>query len=481
MSFRRRLVLLTTAAVALAVVVSSVVVYVVVRNELRSQVDSQLRAFAGGVFVAGVADAKLPRGAAPPADRFQVRVKRTERGVVGKRVGSRVVVPRDPLGGPGGYAEFVTASGHAVLPGRPRLPIPRPVMARVRRIAAGKSDAFLGDAVVNGVPVRVYSRPVAKGTAVVAVRSLKQVDDTLSRLAWTLLAVSIGGIVVAVALGLLVVRRGLKPLRGLNAAVEHVAETQDLTRRIPAAGNDELRQLADSFNGMLAALDRSRTAQRQLVADASHELRTPLTSLRTNIEVLQRPEGLSAGDRTRLLRDVREQLADLGVLVGDLVDLAREEEQEIEHQPFQLDELAAEAVERARLHAPGQDFDVDLQPCVVAADPFRVERALANLLDNAVKWNPPGTAVEVRVRDGVVTVRDHGPGIDPEDVPHVFDRFYRAAGARGLPGSGLGLAIVRQVADEHGGSVRVRTPPGGGAQLRLELPVAADGAAAFAR
>jgi two-component system sensor histidine kinase MprB len=252
-----------------------------------------------------------------------------------------------------------------------------------------------------------------------------------------------------------------------------VAHTQDLTSRIPAVGNDDLRRLADSFNAMLGALQRSRTAQRQLVADASHELRTPLTSLRTNIEVLQRPEGLSRDDRERLLHDVREQLADLGVLVGDLVELAREDNHDLEPQPVQLDELVAEAVRRARLHAPTQRFALDAESCSVEADPFRLERALANLLDNAVKWSPPDAPVEVMVAGGVVTVRDHGPGIDSDDLPHVFDRFYRASSARGLPGSGLGLAIVRQVAEAHGGSVRAETARGGGVLLRLELPVGA--------
>jgi len=246
--------------------------------------------------------------------------------------------------------------------------------------------------------------------------------------------------------------------------------TRNLTERIPAEGRDELGRLAASFNAMLGALEESQRAQRQLVADASHELRTPLTSLRTNIEVLQRSPALSEGDRQRLLRDVVAQLSELGTLVADLVDLAREDAGAAVREEVRLDELAADAVDRARLHFAGQDFELDAEPCLVVADPDRLERAIANLLDNAAKWNPPGAPIEVTVGDGELTVGDHGPGIAAEDLPHVFDRFYRAPAARGLPGFGLGLAIVRQVATEHGGAVRAEAAPGGGALLRLALP-----------
>jgi two-component system sensor histidine kinase MprB len=229
---------------------------------------------------------------------------------------------------------------------------------------------------------------------------------------------------------------------------------------------------------MLAELDRSVSAQRRLVADASHELRTPLTSLRTNIEVLAGGNGLAPDDRERLLRDVVAQLGELGVLVGNLVDLARDEEPDTGAGEVRLDELVAEATERARRNAPGKRFTLAAEPCEVHGVADRLERAVGNLLDNAAKWSLPGGEIEVRVRDGEVSVRDHGPGIDAADLPHVFDRFYRAPSARGMPGSGLGLAIVSQVADAHGGSVEAGAAAGGGAVVTLHLPATRPAATA---
>jgi two-component system sensor histidine kinase MprB len=260
----------------------------------------------------------------------------------------------------------------------------------------------------------------------------------------------------------------------LTAATEHVAATQDLSRRIDVGGDDELARMARSFNTMLAALDGARVAQRQLVADASHELRTPLTAVRTSIEALARaPGAVPEAERVAVLATAQVQLEDLSVLVGDLVDLARPAEptagEEVEE--VRLDLLVGEAVERARRHAPGTTFRLDARESLVSGVPSRLHRAVANLLDNAVKHGGADGVVEVEVDGGEVQVRDHGPGIAAEDLPHVFDRFYRARGARGLPGAGLGLAIVRQVAEAHGGSVRAEAvAAGGGARLVLSLP-----------
>ena len=205
---------------------------------------------------------------------------------------------------------------------------------------------------------------------------------------------------------------------------------------------------------MLGALEESDRAQRQLVADASHELRTPLTSLRTNIEVLASDRQLPPGERERLLSDVVEQLGEMTTLISELIELARGEQHRVEPEDVRLDLVAAGAVERTRRNRPGVEFRTDLARVARSTEsPETLDRALGNLLDNAAKWSPPGGEVEVSVRDGEVTVRDHGPGIDEEDLPYVFDRFYRAPSARGLPGSGLGLAIVRQVAQAHGGTV----------------------------
>jgi two-component system sensor histidine kinase MprB len=220
----------------------------------------------------------------------------------------------------------------------------------------------------------------------------------------------------------------------------------------------------------MGALDASVHAQRQLVADASHELRTPVTSLRTNIEILQQQGAqLDAGEQQRLLADVVEQIEQLTLLMNDLIELARGEEPRAAEEEVRLDELVREVAERARSHA-ATPLQLDLEPTLLACVPARVERAVGNLIDNAIKYSPPGAPVEVALHGEQLTVRDHGPGIAAEDLPHVFDRFYRGAEARGRPGSGLGLAIVRQVAHQHRGSVLAEPAPGGGTLMRLCLP-----------
>jgi two-component system, OmpR family, sensor histidine kinase MprB len=209
------------------------------------------------------------------------------------------------------------------------------------------------------------------------------------------------------------------------------------------------------------------------VADASHELRTPLTSVRTNIEVLASSNGMPEDERQRVLASTSQQLEELSRLVGDLVDLARDRDAAEEpSEPVRLDLLVGEAVERARRLNPDLAFETSLEPSVVTAAPGRLDRAVGNLLDNAAKWSPPGEAIEVSASDGTVTVRDHGTGIERADLPHVFDRFYRAPSARGTPGSGLGLAIVKQVADTYGGEVSVESAAGAGTTMRLRLPLA---------
>jgi two-component system sensor histidine kinase MprB len=220
---------------------------------------------------------------------------------------------------------------------------------------------------------------------------------------------------------------------------------------------------------MLDSIQALQSAQRQLVADASHELRTPLTSLRTNLEVLARGEGLSAAEREHLLNDVVAELEDLSVLVGDLTELARGSTVDETPGDVRLDEVADRALERARRRAPELEYLADLQPSVVRGTAPRLDRAIGNLLDNAAKWSPPGSVVELSVADGTVVVRDHGAGIPSEDLPFVFDRFYRSTAGRSMPGSGLGLAIVRQVAESHGGTVTAENADGGGARFTLRF------------
>jgi two-component system sensor histidine kinase MprB len=259
----------------------------------------------------------------------------------------------------------------------------------------------------------------------------------------------------------------------LTRAAERVATTQDLAASIDVRRRDELGRLASSLNAMLAALDTSREQQRELIRDASHELQTPLTSLRTNVEVLAGRPGMPETERRRLLADVSQQVAELTALMDNLVELARDSDTPTEETAeIDFDRLATDAIDRARLRAPDVTIELDLEPTRVEGRRHQLERAVVNVLDNACKWSPPGGQVDVRLRNGTITVRDHGPGIDREDLPRVFDSFYRAPAARAMPGSGLGLAIVRRVVDAHGGSVALEPAPGGGTVARIHLPAA---------
>jgi two-component system sensor histidine kinase MprB len=270
-------------------------------------------------------------------------------------------------------------------------------------------------------------------------------------------------------LGRLAARHLVAPVVRVTEAARHIARTEDLGRRIEVTSNDEVGELATRFNAMLDTLERSIAAQRQLVADASHELRTPVTSLRTNIEVLA--EGsLDGADRARLIADVEAQAEELSLLVADLIELARGDRPSPVREDVRLDALVAEAIERARRHAPQVEFSAALEPAVVDGVPDRLARAVNNLLDNAARH---GAHVDVSAGPSGIVVRDDGPGIDPADLPHIFDRFYRGASARGRPGTGLGLAIVRQVAEQHGGTVVASNAEGGGAAFELRLPAVA--------
>ncbi len=418
MSFRARIALAAAGAVALAVVAASGVVYLVVKDQLYSSVDASLRS----------SMERIQHG--PPFDFADG--------------------PPQP-GVFGGFPQAVRQDG--VTYTRRGQNVTLPVDEHVLRVARGDADTFLANANVADNHVRVITFPYQPNFAVQIARPLDETDRALSRIKVLLFFIAAGGILIAAGLGLAVSRAALIPVRRLTKATETVTETRDLSERIEAGGKDELGRLATSFNAMLAALEESDRARSQLVADASHELRTPLTSLRTNIEVLARDRQLPPGERERLLSDVVEQLGEMTTLISELIELARGEQHRVEPEDVRLDLVTAGAVERTKRNRPGVEFRTDLHESLVWGVPETLDRALGNLLDNAAKWSPPDGEVEVSVRNAEVTVRDHGPGIDDEDLPYVFDRFYRAQSARSLPGSGLGLAIVRQVAQAHGGTV----------------------------
>ncbi len=326
---------------------------------------------------------------------------------------------------------------------------------------------------------RVLARKLDDGNTLVLAQSLLHTDRVLRQLAWVLLVVGGGGVALAALAGTTVARAGLRPVARLTRAAERVARTQDLTP-IPVTGNDELARLTESFNTMLGALAESRSQQSRLVADAGHELRTPLTSLRTNLELLIAASAPGAPtvpveDMVELRSDVMAQIEELSTLVGDLVDLAREDAPEVVHEEIDLHEVITRSLERVRRRRSDVDFQTDLTPWFVFGEEHGLDRAVLNVLDNAAKWSPRGRPVRVSLRQidastAELSIADAGPGIPEEDRELVFERFYRATQSRSMPGSGLGLAIVRQVVTRHGGTVRAEQSDLGGALIRITLP-----------
>jgi two-component system sensor histidine kinase MprB len=516
-SLRRRLTLLSALAVALAVVVASLIIYALVRDQLRSQIDDTLRERAGIATFAvggpggkpGTASAPLvgavgvgggpgpaivtqsreagagpgpnPLDALPPEVRKAIpkkRLKQLEKAQVKSRTDERFALPAPPNADFLARGQLINAQGKVeggpIAPGQvgTNAQLELPVSAQAKEVAAGKRPSYFSDATVNGTDLRVMTVPAGPGVALQVARSLSEVNNTLSDLTVTLILISIGGIALAAGLGLLVARTSLAPAAAVSEAARDVAETKDLTRRIDVKGTDELASMATSFNLMLEALEHSVGAQRRLVADASHELRTPLATLRTNIETLERQASLSEDERQRVLDDLHTEMEELTALVGDVVELAREPtEGTAVREDVRFDELAGEAVARARRRGRGLEFAEKLEPTVVSGDPTRLDRAISNLLDNAIKWSPEGGTIEVSLAGNTLEVRDHGPGFGEDDLPHAFERFYRADDARGMPGSGLGLAIVQRIVSEHGGTATVVNAPDGGAAVSIALPV----------
>lgn len=436
LSLRARVALLAAAAVGVAVALATGAAYLTLRHELRHQIDASLVARAEAAADTSLGDPGL-----------LVRIPSAALGAADVRV---AIVRAD--GTP-----FVALEEGAVPAGEPEV-----------AVARGQTERSLRTTTLDGVPYRVVAVPVSPGFALVLARSLSEPRRILRQVTIVLLGVGLLGVAVAATAGMAVARAGLAPVNRLTGAAERVARTGEL-EPIEVTGRDEIARLASAFNAMLAALGESRERQRQLVADAGHELRTPLTSLRTNLDLLaQAGDRLPPQERAHVLADVRAQSAELTDLVTDLVTLARDQP-EPAAEDVDLVAVVERAVDRVRRRGTGVRFDVSTSPWHLRGNPRLLERAVTNLLDNAVKWSPPGGTVRVTLHDGVLRVADEGPGIAEEDLPRIFDRFYRADDARAMPGSGLGLAIVRQVAEQHGGSAEASRGYGGGALLTLRL------------
>jgi two-component system sensor histidine kinase MprB len=337
-----------------------------------------------------------------------------------------------------------------------------------KAIARGGTGRAVTDRTIKGTHLRVLTLGTGQRGAVLIARPLTEVDHEMSRVLLILAIVAVGGVVIAAALGALVARAALAPIARFTRRTETLTGDLDLSQRLPDDGRDELARLASSFNATLDALERSVDAQRNLVADASHELRTPIASLRANIQVLAEAERLPPEDQASLRADIVGELDELTRLVGDVVELARGNDGHGVVEDVRLDEIVREAVQRTRRRTDAR-FELRLEPTLIKGEAERVDRAVSNLLDNARKWSPVGEPIEVDLAAGVLAVRDHGPGFQETDLPHVFERFYRADRARKLPGSGLGLAIVRQAAEAHRGYVQAENAPEGGACVKVSF------------
>lgn len=448
---RSRLALLTAVVVAFAVAACALAAWLLVRGQLLGSLDDSLR------------DSRVPP---------QVVVEQVQ-------AGQCTAVPsREREASPNPFdstVQIVDRDGRSC------------IVFGQQQLAVGEDDVTvarggLGETVHNaeaedGAVYRVLTRPL-EGTdvAMTVARPLAEVEESLDRLALVLGLVAAAGVLGAAASGVALARAGLRPVDRLTQAVEHVARTEDLAIRIPAEGEDEVARLSRSFNAMTDALAASRELQQQLIADAGHELRTPLTSMRMNIDLLLRSEetdrALPPEDRRELLASVRSQMTELALLIGDLQELSRPAAEPAQSalEVVGLHEVTMRAVERARLRGTGITLTTDLDEWYVRAEPAALERAVVNLLDNAVKFSPPGGTVQVALASGTLRVRDQGPGVPQEELPYVFDRFWRSPAARSLPGSGLGLSIVARTVQGAGGSVLLRDAEGGGAEAVLTLP-----------
>ncbi|MFJ2234282.1 sensor histidine kinase [Streptomyces sp. NPDC087859] len=462
---RARLSLLVAAAVAFAVAAVSVTCWFIVQGKLYEQLDNDLQ-----------------RGSGGPQQIKQINQAQSALDNCSK-------TPQSTGFSRGDYTQVVTENGKVCVVDDSAGAIK---VTQADKNVIEKADPtrvyFRNGTAEDGTEVRVMTRYLSPTTTstgeagpaigIAIAVPLKGTQSTLNDLALILLLVSGIGVLGAGAAGLAVARAGLRPVDKLTEAVEHVARTEDLSVRIPVEedSEDEVARLSRSFNSMTSSLASSRELQQQLIADAGHELRTPLTSLRTNIELLTRSEEtgrpIPEADRKALLASVKAQMTELAALIGDLQELSRSEGQRGERvQVVSLEDTVESALRRARLRGPELSIDVDLQPWYVRAEPAALERAVVNILDNAVKFSPEGGSIEVRLAsDGTLTVRDHGPGIPEDELPHVFDRFWRSPSARALPGSGLGLSIVARTVEQAGGQVTLGHAPGGGTIATVQMP-----------
>jgi two-component system sensor histidine kinase MprB len=469
MTLRTRIAAVSSVSVAVAVLAAAIGLYAAVRSDLGGEINSALRARAGALV--HTAAATVGAGQPTPSGGYPSAGPPLQRGYPATGTGGRFPgrVEPEPFGAASGYVQFISPQGEVSVPGGQGSSPKRIALTGTdRTIAARGSGSTLTDRTVAGTRLRVLTLGSGAAGAVLVAQPLTQVEHELSHLLLILALIGAGGVVLAALLGTLVARTALAPIARFTRRTETLTGNLDLSRRLEVQGRDELARLAESFNGTLDALERSVQAQRHLIADASHELRTPISSLRANIQILGEADRLPAHEQESLRADIVAELDELTALVGDVVELARGAARDGAAEDVRLDEVVEGTVASARRRGD-LSFELNLEPTIVLGQGDRIGRAVSNLIDNARKWSPACASVEVELKDGVLSVRDHGPGFQDADLPFVFDRFYRANDARKLPGSGLGLAIVRQAAEACGGCAEAQNAPGGGALLRVSF------------
>ncbi|MEX1217725.1 MAG: HAMP domain-containing sensor histidine kinase [Acidimicrobiales bacterium] len=448
MTLRAKIAIAMAILTAVTAVIVATTTYVVTDRRVRSEVDQYLNVYVqryqgpesrqAALACLANSDRRLPQGGRP-LDRDEVE------GVAFQCLDRN--------------GESIAASGIADLP----------VDARDKEIAEAGRGTQIRTVETETGTWRVQTVGVTQGGAIQIARDYGETNRVLSSLRLSLFFIVFFASAASALAGWLIARRSTAPLLLLTNAAEEVAITGRLDVDIPVAGRDEPGRLARSFATMLAALGQSRDQQQQLVQDAGHELRTPLTSLRTNVETLQRYPNLPPETLDIILTDLQSETRELGSLVDELVQLATDTWDDEPEEQIALDEIVERVAERTRRRT-GRIVNVDAVAAPMMGRPRELTRAISNLVDNAAKFTDAPTSVDITVRPGFIAVRDHGEGVAEQDQQHIFDRFYRSAGARSKPGSGLGLAIVEQIVRSHGGTVTGRNAPDGGAVFTIEFP-----------
>lgn len=445
MKLGTRFLIATSVIVFLTVCILSVAIYATVSKHLLSEVDNTLDA-----RVVAIAESIRPRNNAAPGNLRQRNPLEEALLPIRFDTVTQVIDPR----------------GNVVIAlGQVDLPISNEVIEMVSNPLAQRIRITTQ---IDGVPYRILSVPTLRGGALQLGKDISDIESAKDGILLWLFVLGLLAIAASGGAGWFIARRTAQPIQKLAAAAEHIAATRELTTTLEISGDSEVRQLAVSFNSMLGALRLSREQQQQLIQDASHELRTPLTSLRANSELLER-ENLDAETKNLILRDIRAEVDELAALTGELSSLASDQRLVEQLEIVNLGEAVEELVDRA-CRRSGRIINLERKsPARIRVRPSQLDRAISNLIDNALKFSPLSGPVEVFVTARRIEVRDHGPGIADADKPYIFDRFYRAVATRAVPGSGLGLAIVKQFVDDHDAKIEVADTPGGGATISIQF------------